>query len=209
MLRRTQPLTPTLSPPPRKGEGVSRRRGPSRARTPARVRFTHDSARPSSRRDAGATRSFLGAVPEVAAKLKEAHTKEIKLGVGPAVTHGLCNHPGAIERLEQVAAQLKIPLQHEAASATSGTDTEPIFWTRGGIASGLISLPNRYMHSPLEMVNLRDLEPTSAQCLDGWSCRKPIRAMGNNSRMDKLIPDQILLQPTKNSELRSPLCGRV
>jgi putative aminopeptidase FrvX len=33
-----------------------------------------------------------------------------------------------------------------------------IFWTRGGIPSALISLPNRYMHSPVEVVNLRDLE---------------------------------------------------
>ena len=43
-------------------------------------------------------------------------------------------------------------------SATSGTDTDAIFWTRGGIASGLISLPNRYMHSPVELVSLKDLE---------------------------------------------------
>ena len=43
-------------------------------------------------------------------------------------------------------------------SATSGTDTDVIFWTRGGIPSGLISLPNRYMHSPVELVNLKDLQ---------------------------------------------------
>jgi putative aminopeptidase FrvX len=43
-------------------------------------------------------------------------------------------------------------------SATSGTDTDVIFWTRGGIASALISLPNRYMHSPVEVVSLKDLE---------------------------------------------------
>jgi endoglucanase len=43
-------------------------------------------------------------------------------------------------------------------SATSGTDTDVIFWTRGGIPSGLISLPNRYMHSPVELVSLKDLE---------------------------------------------------
>ena len=43
-------------------------------------------------------------------------------------------------------------------SATSGTDTDVIFWTRGGIPSALISLPNRYMHSPVELVNLKDLE---------------------------------------------------
>ena len=43
-------------------------------------------------------------------------------------------------------------------SSTSGTDTDVIFWTRGGIASALISLPNRYMHSPVEVVSLKDLE---------------------------------------------------
>ena len=43
-------------------------------------------------------------------------------------------------------------------SATSGTDTDVIFWTRGGIASALISLPDRYMHSPVELVSLKDLE---------------------------------------------------
>jgi endoglucanase len=82
---------------------------------------------------------------------------DIKLGGGPALTHGGCNHPDVVARLEEVAAKKKIPLQHEAMSATSGTDTDVIFWTRGGIASALISLPNRYMHSPVEVVNLRDL----------------------------------------------------
>ena len=83
---------------------------------------------------------------------------EIKIGKGPTVTHGGCNHPDVIARVEQIAAQKKIKLQHEAVSATSGTDTDVIFWTRGGIPSGLISLPNRYMHSPVELVSLKDLE---------------------------------------------------
>ena len=83
---------------------------------------------------------------------------DIKLGKGPAITHGGCNHPEVVGRIEKVAEDLKIKLQHEAMSATSGTDTDVIFWTRGGIPSALISLPNRYMHSPVEVVSLRDLE---------------------------------------------------
>ena len=83
---------------------------------------------------------------------------DIKLGRGPTITHGGCNHPEVVVRLEQIAQQQKISIQHEAMSATSGTDTDVIFWTRGGIPSALISLPNRYMHSPVEVVNLKDLE---------------------------------------------------
>ncbi len=83
---------------------------------------------------------------------------DIKVGAGPTVTHGGCNHPEVLTRIEQIAKSKKIPLQHEAMSATSGTDTDGIFWTRGGIASALISLPNRYMHSPVEVVSLKDLE---------------------------------------------------
>jgi putative aminopeptidase FrvX len=83
---------------------------------------------------------------------------DLRVGKGPTLTHGGCNHPEVVARLEAVAKARKIPLQHEAMSATSGTDTDVIFWTRGGIASALISLPNRYMHSPVEVVSLKDLE---------------------------------------------------
>lgn len=83
---------------------------------------------------------------------------DIKIGQGPALTHGGCNHPDVVARLESVAKVKKIPLQHEAMSSTSGTDTDVIFWTRGGIASALVSLPDRYMHSPVELVSLKDLQ---------------------------------------------------
>ena len=83
---------------------------------------------------------------------------DTRIGQGPCITHGGCNHPEVVKRLEEVAAAKRIPLQHEAMSASSGTDTDVIFWTRGGIPSGLISLPNRYMHSPVEVVSLKDLE---------------------------------------------------
>jgi len=90
--------------------------------------------------------------------VNQAQHGDIKVGHGPAITHGGCNHPVIVARLEDLARKHKIPLQHEAMSATSGTDTDVIFWTRGGIPSALISLPNRYMHSPVEVVNLKDLE---------------------------------------------------
>lgn len=83
---------------------------------------------------------------------------DIKIGGGPAITHNGSNHPEVVARIEQVAKAKKISLQHETASSTTGTDTDAVFWTRGGIPSGLISLPNRYMHSPVEVVSLKDLE---------------------------------------------------
>ena len=83
---------------------------------------------------------------------------DVKVGRGPTITHGGCNHAEVVARLEAVARKQKIALQHEAMSATSGTDTDVIFWTRGGIPSALVSLPNRYMHSPVELVSLKDLE---------------------------------------------------
>ena len=83
---------------------------------------------------------------------------DIKVGGGPVITHGGCNHPDVVKRIESVAKAKKIVVQHQAMMSNSGTDTDVIFWTRGGIASGLISLPNRYMHSPVELVSLKDLE---------------------------------------------------
>lgn len=90
--------------------------------------------------------------------VSKAQHGDVKIGQGPTLTHGGCNHPVVVERLEAIAKKQKIKIQHEAMSATSGTDTDVIFWTRGGIPSALISLPNRYMHSPVELVSLKDLE---------------------------------------------------
>jgi endoglucanase len=90
--------------------------------------------------------------------VNKAQHGNVKIGGGPAITHGGCNHPEVVERIEQIAKTKKITLQHEASAGAGGTDTDVIFWTRGGIPSALISLPNRYMHSPVELVSLKDLE---------------------------------------------------
>jgi endoglucanase len=60
----------------------------------------------------------------------------------------------------ETAHKAKIPLQHESSSRYSGTDTDKIFHTRDGIASGLVSFPLRYMHSVIETVHLDDVNRT-------------------------------------------------
>ncbi len=82
----------------------------------------------------------------------------VKLGEGPTVTHGSANHPKVVEWIEKIAEKREIPLQHEASSVRTGTDTDSIFYQRTGIPSGLISLPLRYMHSPVETATLQDME---------------------------------------------------
>jgi putative aminopeptidase FrvX len=88
---------------------------------------------------------------------------EVKLGAGPTVTHGTVNHPKVVERLVEIAERESIPLQHESSGRYSGTDTDVIFYSKTGIASALISIPMRYMHSTVEMVDLQDVE--HAVCL--------------------------------------------
>ncbi|MDG2122695.1 MAG: M42 family metallopeptidase [Verrucomicrobiales bacterium] len=88
---------------------------------------------------------------------KEVHG-DVKLGGGPSVQHGTCNHPAVVERMMEVAKKAKIPLQHESSSRYSGTDTDSIYHVQAGIPSGLISLPLRYMHSIIELVDLGDVE---------------------------------------------------
>ncbi|MHA3771577.1 M42 family metallopeptidase [Verrucomicrobiota bacterium sgz303538] len=90
--------------------------------------------------------------------IDQAQHGELKLGGGPSLTHGTCNHPAVVRRLMEVAGGRGIPIQHESSSRYSGTDTDVIFHTREGISSGLVSLPLRYMHSVVEMADLRDVE---------------------------------------------------
>ena len=82
----------------------------------------------------------------------------IKLGAGPSVTHGTACHPLVVQRIEKVAAKEKIPLQHESSSRYSGTDTDSMYRIRAGTPCGLVSLPLRYMHSVVELVDLQDVE---------------------------------------------------
>jgi endoglucanase len=82
----------------------------------------------------------------------------VKLGGGPTVAHGAANHPGIVEKLLAVAEKEKLPVQHEAISRTTSTDADVVFISRDGIPTALVSIPLRYMHSPAELVDLRDVE---------------------------------------------------
>jgi len=95
---------------------------------------------------------------------------ETKLGRGPVLAHGSACHPELVARLERVAKRARIELQHEASPRFTGTDADNIFKTRSGIPSAVVGLPQRYMHSPVELVNTRDLDDIAALlaefCLD-------------------------------------------
>jgi putative aminopeptidase FrvX len=84
----------------------------------------------------------------------------VKLGSGPTLTHGTSNHPLVVKRLEKLAAETKTPIQHEASSRTTGTDTDKIFHSRQGVPSALVSLPLRCMHSVVETAHLDDVQHT-------------------------------------------------
>ena len=86
----------------------------------------------------------------------------VDLGGGPSVTHGTASHPLVVEMLIEVARKKKIPLQHEASSRFTGTDTDSIYHSRDGVPSALVSIPLRCMHSVVEMASYNDIETTTA-----------------------------------------------
>ncbi len=80
-----------------------------------------------------------------------------KLGEGPVVQHGGANHPKFVSFIEEVSENKEIATQHEAVSVRTGTDTDSIFYQKTGIPSALVSLPLRYMHSPVETASVTDV----------------------------------------------------
>ncbi len=87
---------------------------------------------------------------------------EIKLGGGPVIARGANVNPKLFELLVETAETEKIPYQIEAAPGATGTDANAMQLTRAGVATALVSVPNRYMHSPCEVVSLSDLENAAA-----------------------------------------------
>jgi endoglucanase len=88
----------------------------------------------------------------------KARIGDLALGKGPVVSKGPNINPQVFDGLVKAARGKKIPYQVEAAPGGTGTDANAMQLTRGGVAAALVSVPNRYMHTPCEMVSLRDVE---------------------------------------------------
>jgi endoglucanase len=83
---------------------------------------------------------------------------EHKIGGGPVLTRGSIISPVVFALLREAAARRSIPYTVHAAGRESWTDADAIHVAREGVATGLISIPNRYMHSPNELVSVEDLD---------------------------------------------------
>ncbi len=83
---------------------------------------------------------------------------DVKLGSGPALHRGPNINPVVERMLLQVCKDKNIPWQMQAEPKATGTDANVIQISRAGVAAGLVSIPNRYMHTPVEVVSLQDLE---------------------------------------------------
>jgi endoglucanase len=117
----------------------------------------------------GATTSAYGIHPTVGIAVDVTHATDTpgndkkllgdtRLGDGPVVFRGPNINPRVFEHLEAAAKAQDIPVQVRGAPRATGTDANAIQLTRDGVAAGLIGIPNRYMHSPVEVVALADLD---------------------------------------------------
>lgn len=82
---------------------------------------------------------------------------ETKLNAGPVVFRGPNINPHVHERIVAAAKTQSIAIQTRGVPKATGTDANAIQLAREGVATGLVSIPNRYMHSPVEVVSLHDL----------------------------------------------------
>ncbi|MBN1588725.1 MAG: M42 family metallopeptidase [Pirellulales bacterium] len=83
---------------------------------------------------------------------------EVSIGKGPVIYRGPNFNPKIVEQLIDAADGARIAYQLAAAGLPPGTDARAIQVSRAGVATGLVSIPNRYMHSPVELVSLDDVD---------------------------------------------------
>jgi len=86
---------------------------------------------------------------------------EVELSAGPLLSRGPNINPKLFRRLQEVAEEKELPYQVIGAPGGTGTDANAIQLSRSGVATALVSVPNRYMHSPCEVIDIDDLDDVS------------------------------------------------
>jgi len=94
----------------------------------------------------------------------------VALGDGPVVARGSANHPVLVDAVRETADETDIDVQLQATGIRTGTDADAFYTTRGGIPSLNVGLPNRYMHTPVEVIDPVDLDEL-ADLLAGFAVR--------------------------------------
>jgi endoglucanase len=92
------------------------------------------------------------------------------MGSGPVIARGTTLHPQVFELLYETAKAENIPFTLESLGRGTGTDADAIHFSRSGVPTGLVSVPCRYMHSPVEMVGLDDIS-AAAQLIAAFAQR--------------------------------------
>ncbi|HVX31384.1 MAG TPA: M42 family metallopeptidase [Nitrolancea sp.] len=117
----------------------------------------------------GARTSAFSLDPDVAVVLDVTHATDhpeadkrgqgdVRVGGGPVLTRGSAVNPRVYQRFAEIARANEIPFAIEASGRSTGTDADAIAPARAGVPTAVISIANRYMHSPNEVISLDDLD---------------------------------------------------
>ncbi len=117
----------------------------------------------------GARTSAFGIDPQVGVAVDVTHATDcptiekkqegdVSLGKGPVIYRGPNMNPKVVDQLIHAAEEHEIAFQLAACGRATPTDANSIQVNRAGVATGLVSIPNRYMHSPVEMISLDDID---------------------------------------------------
>ncbi|WP_303721988.1 M42 family metallopeptidase [Malonomonas rubra] len=117
----------------------------------------------------GGTTSSYGVNPDAGIVVEVTHATdypgvekqgigEVMVGEGPVIARGANINPVLFDLLMQIAEAEKIPVQVIGVPRATGTDANAMQLSRGGVATALVGIPLRYMHTPVEVLSLSDLE---------------------------------------------------
>ncbi|MDZ7850456.1 MAG: M20/M25/M40 family metallo-hydrolase [Halodesulfurarchaeum sp.] len=96
----------------------------------------------------------------------EEQANDVALGDGPVVGRGTANHPEVVTAVRDAAEAADLSIQLAASGRRTGTDADAFYTQRGGTPSLNLGIPNRYMHTPVEVIDLEDLDVAAAVAVE-------------------------------------------